>query len=46
MPGFIAKSGIKQVPSAGMIATAIGSVFLDRRKKDERNKVFEVIKMK
>lgn len=46
MPGFIAKSGLKQVPSVGMIATAIGSVFLDRRKKDERHMVFEVIKDK
>ena len=44
MPGFIAKSGVKQVPSVGMIATAIGSVYLDRRNKDERHKVFEIIK--
>mmetsp|Transcript_1278 Transcript_1278/g.1723 ORF Transcript_1278/g.1723 Transcript_1278/m.1723 type:complete len:94 (+) Transcript_1278:358-639(+) len=34
MPGFVAKDSIKTVPSVGAIATAIGSVFLDRRDKD------------
>ena len=46
MPGFIAKAGVKQIPSVGMIATAIGSVYLDRRNKDDRHKVMDVIKNK
>ena len=44
MPGFIAKSSVKNVPSVGMVATAIGSVYLDRRDKARRNQVFEIIK--
>ena len=44
MPGFIAKSSVKTVPSVGMIATAVGSVYLDRRDKARRNQVFEIIK--
>jgi len=44
MPGFIAKHQIKTVPAVGLIATAIGSVFLDRRDKATRSHVFDIIK--
>ena len=30
MPGFIAKESVKEIPSIGTIATAIGSLFLKR----------------
>ena len=40
MPGFIAKDSVKQVPSVGPIATAVGTLFLDRTDKSDRNKMF------
>ena len=30
MPGFIAKTSIKEVPSVGLIATAVGTLFMSR----------------
>ena len=44
MPGFIAKSSIRSVPSVGMQATACGSLFLDRRDKSQKSEVFHKIK--
>ena len=44
MPGFVAKYGVKEIPSVGVIATAVGSLFLDRTKKEERHKVFDQIR--
>ena len=43
MPGFIAKHGVKEIPSVGVIATCIRSVFMDRTSKELRHKVFEII---
>ena len=43
MPGFIAKGGVKEIPSVGIIATSIGSVFMDRTNKATRHLVFEKI---
>ena len=40
MPGFIGKQSIKEIPSVGTIATAIGSVFLNRTSKEDRHKAF------
>ena len=46
MPGFIAKTSIKRIPAVGAAATAIGSIFFDRRDRTRRNEVFELIKEK
>ena len=43
MPGFIAKHGVKEVPSVGAIATSVGSLFMDRTSKETRHKMFEMI---
>ena len=43
MPGFIAKIGVKEIPSVGAIATTIGSVFIDRTSKEDRNSMSEKI---
>lgn len=43
MPGFIAKGGVKTVPSIGTACQAVGSVFIDRRDRENRNQVFKVI---
>ena len=43
MPGFIAKQGVKEVPSVGAIATSIGSIFMDRTSKDNRHLIMERI---
>ena len=44
MPGFIAKHSVKNIPSVGAIATAIGSMYLDRRDKQTRSQIFDLIK--
>lgn len=44
MPGFIAKNGVKEIPSVGIIALAVGSVFMDRTSKEDRYKVFDIIR--
>ena len=44
MPGFIAKNGVKEIPSVGVIALAVGSHFMDRANKENRHKVFDMIK--
>lgn len=47
MPGFIAKQGVKEIPSIGAIATSIGTLFLDRQSGSQaRQRVFEQIKEK
>ena len=43
MPGFIAKETVKEIPAIGHIATAIGSVFMQRNSKDSRKQIFELI---
>ena len=43
MPSFIAKTGIKQVPSIGTIATAVGSMWMDRQDKAQRVQMFHKI---
>ena len=43
MPGFIAKHGVKQVPSIGPLATSVGSVFMDRRNPESRKRTFDEI---
>ena len=44
MPGFIAKKSIKNIPSVGLVSTAIGSLFMDRRDKSDKNKLFDMIR--
>ena len=41
MPGFIAKNYMKTVPSVGPIATAVGTLFMERSDKNNRKAVFE-----
>lgn len=36
MPGFVAKHSVKDVPSVGPIATAVGTVFMSRNSNDDR----------
>jgi len=43
MPGFIAKNLMKTIPSVGLIATAVGTLFMDRTDKKNRNAVLEQI---
>ena len=44
MPGFIAKESIKEIPSVGLIATAVGTLFMSRKSKEDRLLIFENIK--
>ena len=43
MPGFVAKQGVKEIPSIGPIATSIGSIFIDRTSKENRHLIMEKI---
>ena len=45
MPGFIAKSGLKEIPSVGVVARSIGSVFMDRTgtSKEAKLNIFNMI---
>ena len=43
MPGFVAKHSVKDVPSVGPIATAVGTVFMSRNSNDDRQKIFQTI---
>lgn len=44
MPGFIAKASVKGVPAVGAAATAVGTMFMDRRDKNRRSELFDMIK--
>ena len=41
MPGFVAKSGLKQLPSVSNVALSMNTLFMDRTSKESRSKVFE-----
>jgi len=43
LPGFIAKETVKRIPGVGLIATVMGTVFLNRMQKETRQQVFQTI---
>ena len=43
MPGFIADNHVREVPSVGQIATAVGTLFLNRSDKNNRSAIFKQI---